>query len=292
MTKQGRIWAIMAGAAVIALTGCTGSPTSSVPSVLTGSTPAHSVSATAAATGSKASGNGARPRSSSPAATPSRPVPSAAASIPASSVGTSIPFPVAAGDTWLYRSQSGSSGESGTTTNQIVAAGPASAGYQVAMVSDSDVTGLGGGTEPVFYFHSDGTIAWPVTQVGGLTVEGGVRWPDAAGLLYGNAYHSVLPVEVSLGNSVQSASANVTVQGEGTAPVTVPAGTYNALLVKMTFSMKVGDDAVTTVISNWLAASTGPVKTQVVTAVGGKTQIAATSELLKFTKGFGRADNS
>jgi hypothetical protein len=293
MTKQGRIWAILAGAAVIALTGCSGSPSSTVPSVLTGSSPAHSVSATAAATGNKVTGNGggARP-SSSPAPAASQPVPSASASIPASSVGTSIPFPVAVGDTWLYRTQSSSSGESGTTTNEIVAAGPTSAGYRVEMVSSSNVSGLGAGTEPVFYFRSDGSIGWPVTDVGGLTAESSVRWPDAAGLLYGNAYHSVVPVEVALGGSQQSANATVTVQGEGTAPVTVPAGTYNALLVKMTFSTKLGSDTVTTVISNWLAASTGPVKIQVTTTVGGKTEIAGTSELLKFTKASSPSDNS
>jgi hypothetical protein len=291
MTKQGRIWAILAGAAVIALTGCTGSPNSTVPSVLTGSSPAHSVSATAAATGSKATGNGGGSRpSSTPAPAASQPVPSASASIPASSVGTSIPFPVAVGDTWLYRTQS--SGQSGTTTNEIVAAGPTSAGYRVEMVSSSNVSGLGAGTEPVFYFRSDGSIGWPVTDVGGLTAESSVRWPDAAGLLYGNAYHSVVPVEIALGGSEQSASAKVTVQGGGTAPVTVPAGTYNALLVKMTFSTKLGSDTVTTVISNWLAASTGPVKTQVTTTVGGKTQIAGTSELLKFTKASSPSDNS
>ncbi len=283
MSKYGSIKVVLASAAVIALAGC-GTPTSTLPSVLSGDSSSRTPAATAPgskAPDSKALGNGVRSLSGT-----------SSSSVPSSASGTSIPFPVAVGDTWVYRTRSNVTGGSGTTTNRIVAAGPTSAGYRVAMASTSDVAATSASTEPVFYFHSDGTIAYPVTQVGGISVKGSVLWPDAAGLLYGYAYHSVLRVQVSTGSSVQYENANVTVQGAGTNSVTVPAGTYSALLVRMTFSMKLGDVATTTVISNWLAASIGPVKTEEVVTAGGKTQLVTTSELVKFGKGLSQADGS
>jgi hypothetical protein len=287
MSKHGSIKVVLASAAVIALAGC-GTPTSTLPSVLSGDSSSRTPAATAPgskALGSKALDNGVRPHSG----TGSSSVPP---SVPPSASGTSIPFPVAVGDTWLYQTRSNVTGGSGTTTNRIVAAGPTSAGYRVAMASTSDVAATSASSEPVFYFHPDGTIAYPVTQVGGISVQGSVLWPDAAGLLYGYVYHSVLRVRVGTRGSSQYENANVTVQGAGTTSVTVPSGTYSALLVKMTFSMKLGNVATTTVISNWLTASIGPVKIQEVISAGGKTQLVTTSELVKFGKGFSRADGS
>jgi hypothetical protein len=284
MSKHGSIKVVLAGAAVIALAGCGGAPTSTLPSVLSGNSGSRAPAATAA--GNQALGSGVRSHGS-----PS-PIPVSSSSIPFSASGTSIPFPDAVGDTWLYQTRSSATGGSGTTTTRIVAAGPTPVGYRVAMASTSDIAGASASTAPVFYFHADGTIAYPVTQVGGISVQSSVLWPDSAGLLYGYPYHSVLRVQDATGGSVQYENANVTVQGAGTTSVTVPAGTYSTLLVKMTFSMKLGNVATTAVISNWLAASVGPVKTQEVVSSGGKTQLVTTSELLKFGKGFSRPDNS
>jgi hypothetical protein len=288
MSKYGSIKVVLASAAVIALAGC-GTPTSTLPSVLSGDSSSGTPAATASgdkavgnkALGNKALGNGVRSHTSA-----------GSSSIPVSAAGTSIPFPVAVGDTWVYQTRSNVTGGSGTTTNRIVAAGPTPVGYRVAMASTSDVGGATASSEPVFYFHADGTIAYPVTQVGGISVQGSVLWPDAAGLLYGYVYHSVLRVQVSTGGSDQYENADVTVQGAGTTSVTVPAGTYSALLVKMTFSLKLGNVTTTTVISNWLAASAGPVKTVQAVSAGGKTQLVTTSELLRFGKGFSQADGS
>jgi hypothetical protein len=286
MSKHGSIKVVLAGAAVIALAGCGGTPTSRLPSVLAGNSGSRTPAATA--TGNKALGSGVRAHGGAG----SSPIPVSSSSIPVSASGTSIPFPAAVGDTWLYQTKSGVTGESGTTTNRIVAAGPTSVGYRVAMASTSDIAGTSASTAPVFYFHADGTIAYPVTQVGGISVQGSVLWPDSAGLLYGYPYHSVLRVQVATGGSVQYENANVTVQGAGTSSLTVPAGTYSTLMVKMTFSMKLGNVATTAVISNWLASSVGPVKTQEVVSAGGKTQLVTTSELLKFGKSFSQADGS
>jgi hypothetical protein len=196
------------------------------------------------------------------------------------------------GDTWIYQTRSSVNGELGTTTNRVVSAASTSAGYRVALASTSNVAGAIATTEPVFYFHSDGTIAYPVTSTGGISVVGSVLWPDAAGLQSGYVYHSVLRVQVSSGGSLKYENANVTVQGAGTTPVTVPAGTYQALLVKMTFGMKVGNFSTSVVISTWLAASTGPVRTEVDVTGGGQAKVITTSELLKFSKGLSQADGS
>ena len=139
----------------------------------------------------------------------------------------SIPFPVAVGNTWVYQTQAG--GQTGRTTNRIVGAGPGSAGYRVTVSSTTDVGGSASTVAPVYTFYPDGTIGYPVPPVSGVPVTGSdVRWPDAAGLASGKVYHSVL--------HFQGGNADVTVQGTGTTSVSVPAGTYQASVVKTTIS--------------------------------------------------------
>ena len=65
--------------------------------------------------------------------------------------------------------------------------------------------------------------------VNGTPLTGGsIRWPDAAGLASGQAYHSVL--------RIQGVNADVTVQGAGTTSVSVPAGSYRASAVMVVFT--------------------------------------------------------
>ena len=145
--------------------------------------------------------------------------------------------------------------------------------------------------QPVFIFYPDGTVGYPVTDANGVSVVGDVRWPDAAGLASGQVYHSVLPVQVSqAGGSYQNA--DVTVQGAGMAPVTVPAGTYQATVVDMTIATKVGGLSTAVEVRTWLAPATGPVRSEVFVHAGGKTQLIATNRLLSFTRGAVRADGS
>ena len=147
----------------------------------------------------------------------------------------SIPFPVAVGNTWVYRTTVGD--QTGRTTNRIVSAGPVAAGYEVTMSSTTDVAGTATAAQPVYLFYPDGTIGYPVPPINGVSVAGGsIRWPDAAGLASGRAYHSV----VRSGASRPYENANVTVQGEGTTAVSVPAGTYQASLVNTVIAAKVG----------------------------------------------------
>ena len=193
----------------------------------------------------------------------------------------SIPFPVAVGNTWVYRTTTG--GETGQTTNRIVSAGPGPAGYVVTMSSSTEVAGTATAVEPIYVFYPDGTIGYPVPPIDGVSVAGGIRWPDAAGLASGRAYHSVLRVQVS--QTGQYENADVTVQGGGTTSVSVPAGSYQASVVDTTIAAKVGGDTTIVKVTTWIAQDVGPVETVVQIRAPGTTELTTTDELLSFTKG-------
>ena len=175
------------------------------------------------------------------------------------------------------------SGQTGQTTNRIVSAGPGPAGYEVTMSSTIEVAGTATAVQPVYVFYPDGTIGYPVPPINGVSVAGGgIRWPDAAGLASGQAYHSVLRTQVS--QTGQYENANVTVQGVGTMSVGVPAGTYQASVVETTIAGKVGGYTTTVEVTTWIAQGVGPVKTEELIRAAGTTELT-TNELLSFTKG-------
>ena len=257
MSKHGSARAVLAGssiAAIVALTGCGGVPKGTRPDV-----PGGNAGGTAAAAATS------RLSSTAPLTTGQ-----SAATAKSFAKANSIPFPVAVGNTWVYQTQSG--GQTGRTTNRIVGAGPGSAGYQVTVSSTTELGGSASTVVPVYTFYPDGTIGYPVPPVNGVPVTGAVvRWPDAAGLASGKVYHSVL--------HVQGGNADVTVQGAGTASVSVPAGTYRASVVKTTITAQ----GQTIEVTVWIAQGTGPVKTQVLIHAPGGTGLT-TNELLSFTK--------
>ncbi len=274
---------VLAGAAIVVLAGCTASGGGGTPQISTGvgtsgRTSAGAASSASSATqGSATQGNGATSKATSN-----------------SFVGAgSIPFPVAVGNTWLYQVTAGN-GERGIATNKIVSAVPTAGGYRVTMSQTIGIGATTTTTQPVYIFYSNGTIGYPVTQANGVSVVGGngVLWPDAAGIASGQAYQSVLRILVSQSGSSRYENANVTVQGEGTASVTVPAGTYQATVVVMTIGTRVGSFLSTVEVKTWLAPGTGPVKSEVLVLAEGKTTPATTEELLSFTKGAARADGS
>jgi len=257
MSKHGSARVALASAAIVAtaaLAGCGGVPKGTKPDV-----PGENAGGTAAAA--------ATSRLSSTTPLTTRQSALAAGSF---AKANSIPFPVAVGNTWVYQTQAG--GQTGRTTNRIVAAGPGSAGYRVTVSSTTDVGGSASTVVPVYTFYPDGTIGYPVPSVSGVPGTGSdVRWPDAAGLASGKVYHSVL--------HVTGGNADVTVQGTGTASISVPAGSYRASVVKTTISVQ----GQTVEVTVWIAQGTGPVKTQVLARAPGGTGLT-TYELLSFTK--------
>jgi hypothetical protein len=258
MSKHGSARAVLAGAAIaatLALAGCGGVPKGTRPDV-----PGENAGGTgAAAATSRLSGTATRPNTLQGAA--------AAKSF---AKANSIPFPVAVGNTWTYLTQTG--GQSGRTTNRIVAAGPGSGGYRVTVSSTTDFGGSASTVVPVYTFYPNGTIGYPVPPVSSVPVTGtDIRWPDAAGLASGKIYRSTL--------HIQGGDADVAVQGVGTTSVSVPAGTYRASVIKTTITAQ----GQTIEVTVWIAQGTGPVKTEVVIRAPGGTGLT-TSELLSFTK--------
>ena len=261
MSKHGSARAVLAGAAIaatLALAGCGGVPKGTRPDV-----PGENAGGTgAAAATSRLSGNApltARPDTLQGAA--------AAKSF---AKANSIPFPVAVGNTWVYQTQAG--GQTGRTTNRIVAAGPGSGGYRVTVSSTTDFGGSASTVVPVYTFYPDGTIGYPVPPVSGVPVTGiEIRWPDAAGLASGKIYRSTL--------HIQGGDADVAVRGGGMTSVSVPACTYRASVVTATVTAQ----GQTLEVTVWIAQGTGPVKTEVVIRAPGGTDLTM-SELLSFTK--------
>jgi hypothetical protein len=158
------------------------------------------------------------------------------------------------------------------------------------MASTTDVAGTSTNVQLVYVFYPDGRIGYPVPSAGGVSVVGnsGVVWPNAADLDSGQPRHSVLRVRV---NGIYE-NANVTVQGLGSVRVTVPAGTYQAILVDTRMTAKVGNFSTTVEVKNWIAQGVGVVKREVDVDAAGKTTLVSTSELLSFTKAHVRQDGS
>jgi hypothetical protein len=259
MSKFRSARAVLAGTAVVALAGCGASASSS--GVASGTTPL--------ATASSAS--------SSPSATP--------VTTSSSPVTGSTLYPIAVGNTWVYQTTTGANAEGGLQTNKVLSVVPVAGGQRVTMSQTTGLHGVKTTSDENLIFYSNGKIAYPVAS-GEVSVLGsGVLWPTAAELASGQVFHSVLRIKVLKSGPVQDQDANVTVQGQGTSTVTVPAGTYQATLVTMTISVKVGDESSIEEVQTWAAPGTGPVKTKVSLSTVSSTVLTSTDELLSFTKG-------
>ncbi len=276
----------LVGAALagVVLAGCSGVPKGTAPQVssqtaATGATSSaggspSSQSSSPAPGGSSGQGSSG-PSSSGPAASSATDSVRPGVASASFAKANSIPFPVALGNTWVYQTKIG--GASGRTTNRIVATGPGSAGYLVSVSSATNVTGASSAGTAGYTFYPDGTVGYPAPTLNGVSVTGGsIRWPNAAALASGRAYHSTLQIQVGSG---QTEDAGVNVYGAGTETVIVPAGTYQASVVVTTITAK-GE---TIVVTTWIAQGVGTVKTQIQVNGAGAAGLT-TQELLSFTK--------
>jgi len=267
----------------LVVAGCSGVPKGTAPQVSSQTTPTTGATSSAGASQSSTNGQSGSPSQTSSgqggnSATDSEPV-GVRQGVASKSFAkaNSIPFPVRVGNTWVYQTKIG--GASGRTTNRIVATGPGSAGYLVTMSSATNVTGASSSGTAGYTFYPDGTVGYPAPAINGVSVTGGgIRWPNAAALASGRAYHSTLKIQV--GSSGQTQDAGVNVYGAGTETVTVPAGTYQASVVETTITAK-GE---TIVVTTWIAQGVGTVKTQTQVSGAGAAGLTTTQELLSFTK--------
>ncbi len=176
-------------------------------------------------------------------------------------------------------------------TDKIVAIKPVSGGNEVTLSSTSVVLGTKNTSQSDFIFHSDGSISYPFNQFNtGSTdkvklVSGGLFWPSASAIASGQPFHSTLKISTTIAGVSKTLVAHVTVQGGGTASVTVPAGSYNATIVNMTMAETVEGFRVSTEIRTWLASGVGPVKSEVIVHAAGVSRVSAEDQLISFTKG-------
>ena len=272
----------------LVVAGCSGVPKGTAPQVSSQTTPTTGATSSAGSASQSAQSSTAAPSASSSGQ--GSPGPAGSSGTDGEPVGVrqgvasksfakanSIPFPVRVGNTWVYQTKIGSA--SGHTTNRIVATGPGSAGFLVTMSSATNVTGASSSGTAGYTFYPDGTVGYPAPAINGVSVTGGgIRWPNAAALASGRAYHSTLKIQV--GSSGQTQDAGVNVYGAGTETVTVPAGTYQASVVETTITAK-GE---TIVVTTWIVQGVGTVKTQTQVNGAGAAGLTTTEELVSFTK--------
>jgi hypothetical protein len=262
-------------AALAAITGLT----------LAGCSTSASTSASAPATASGAPSSGT---TTSGARTP------AAARTPGANRGSTrgvvptaaLAFPVAVGNTWVYSSAVPSVGSTGTVTDRIVAVTPAPTGQRVAESYTNSL--LSTTTNDAYIFHSNGSITLPLNQMSGGTLSsstGGIVLPPAAVIASGRPYRYTLTIGFKEGSTKLTETANVTVQGGGTATVTVPAGTYSATIINMTMAWTMATYTLTVEIKDWFVSGTGTVKSEALIHEAGLNEVTSTEELESFTRG-------
>jgi hypothetical protein len=190
-------------------------------------------------------------------------------------------YPIGVGNTWVYQNSLG-----GTVTNKMIAVTPVSTGTQVTETNDIDLTaGAPTTNQEVYVFNNDGSITYPTSQFGSsVSVQGGIAWPTPAEIASGQPYTSTLQITINQGQA-QTETAHVTVQGAGSASVTVPAGTYSTQIVDMTMATTVQGYSVNIEVQTWLANGVGPVQSQVTTTELGTSHVADELKLQSFTKG-------
>jgi hypothetical protein len=251
----------LAGVAAITLAGCGSAASTS------GAAPGGSPAAT-----SGTSGTSSATTSADATASPSG----------AAGASASAPFPVAVGNTWIYQAVTSINNAHATDTKKVLSVTPTTGGREVTM-SDTVIPGSATVTQK-YVFYDNGQIGYPISSGHGITLVSGngIVWPNAADLASGQAFHSTSKIKLASG---QYETADVTVQGGGTEPVSVPAGTYQATLVNMTIVTHVGSFATTITVKEWTAPGTGPVKSEELIESAGKTQTTSTEVLLSFRKG-------
>jgi hypothetical protein len=215
-----------------------------------------------------------------PAAPSVPPAPPAAAGTPSggSFAGTPL-FPVAVGNTWVYQVTTAGR-PAGTAVDKVTAVVPVAGGDQVTTTHELNGTTV----KETFLFGSNGSISMPLPSLGSSTFKlksGGIVWPSHAQIMSGQPHASTIEATVTIAGQARNVSTHVTVQGAGSATVTVPAGRYRTTVIDDTLTEDFMGASLGIRIRTWLAPAVGPVKSQVTT--DGTT---VSGEVLKsFTKG-------
>ncbi len=210
---------------------------------------------------------------------------SSSSSSPTSAVtALSVPFPIAAGNTWVYKAVA-AGGLTSTVTNKILSVTPGSGGDLVTMSDTDSLTGTP--THITYLFHSDGSITYPSNQFGSdaVIIKGGIVLPPASVIASGQPTTSTVEIAVTSGSTKDDVTGHITVKGDGTASVTVPAGSYSTTVVEMTETFSMLGYSSTIVVKTWMASGVGPVQSEATIDVLGHSEVASRQELESFTQG-------
>ena len=192
--------------------------------------------------------------------------------------GTSL-FPVAVGNTWVYRVTT-TGLPTGTAVDKVTAVVPVGGGNQVTTAHQFHGTSA----KETLLFSSNGSITMPLTSLGNGTFKiksSGIVWPSQAQIDSGQPHTSTIAATVTVAGQTRNVSVHVTVQGGGPATVTVPAGTYHTTVINDILTEKFVGVSVGIRIRTWMAKGVGPVKSQVTT----NGTVVSGEELKSFTKG-------
>ncbi len=194
----------------------------------------------------------------------------------------SVPFPIAIGNTWTYASTTALG--TGTVVDKVISVTQVPGGHQVTM---SNQIGSVAPTDITYIFHSDGTITYPFNQLGSSVkiVSGTVEWPSASSIAAGQTFTSTVVLALTSDGSTQDVTAHITVKGDGTTSVTVPAGTYTATIVQMTERFVLAGHSSTIVVRDYMSSGVGPVEDQATMDLSGITESVATLKLVSYTQG-------
>jgi hypothetical protein len=200
-----------------------------------------------------------------------------------------VPFPTAVGTTWVYRTTVGAvGGEIGKSIKKVVANTQVPAGQRVTIAETSEIVGSHTSSRGYFIVHPNGSISYPFNQLNTsstVTSNSSILWPPAAAINAGTPYHATIVIHEKEGTQTDTVTAHVTVQGKGTASVTVPAGSYTATRIDVTMTEKVLGHTVSITVTSWDAPNVGIVKSQAVIHEAGINEVAATDVLESFTRG-------
>ncbi len=194
-----------------------------------------------------------------------------------------MPFPIAVGNTWVYKSVA--LGLSSTVTNKVLSVTPVSGGNLITMSNTDSITGTT--TRGSYIFHSNGSITYPSDQFGSsaVVIKGGIVLPPASVLASGQSTTSAVEIAFTSGTTKENVTGHITVKGDGTASVTVPAGSYSTTVVQMTETFSMLGYSSTIVVKTWLASGVGPVQSEATIDALGHSELASHLELESFTQG-------
>jgi len=212
---------------------------------------------------------------------------SAPAKSPAASA--SVPFPVAVGDTWTYTLETLGLPPA-VLVKKITGITPVPGGRRVSMAVTFSVYGIPKKFHQDYLFGSDGSISFPppgpITSALSPADAGRVIVPPLSVVNSGRPVTwTVKMPPLKLAGRKITGETRFTVQGGGTASVTVPAGTYRVTVVNMKVSgTSSGVDKPAVMVQRmWFAPHVGEVGEEIIAASSGSRQVLTTEKLQSFT---------